>query len=82
MDQKTIFFSFNGPNGSYNSTDTNDFFHHSNHSTSVHIRMTRYQSRGIVSNAETTASTYQTVSEGVPVSRSTYYELPKDEWDT
>ena len=46
------------------------------------VRMARHQSREIVSNAEMTASTYQTVSEGVPISRSTYYSLPKDEWDT
>ena len=46
------------------------------------IRMARHQSRGIVSNADMTVATYQTVSEGVPISRSTYYELPKDEWDT
>ena len=46
------------------------------------VRMARHQSREIVSNAEMTASTYQTVSESVPISRSTYYSLPKDEWDT
>ena len=46
------------------------------------IRMAWHQSRGIVSNGEMNAATYQTFSEGVPVSRSTYYELPKDEWDT
>ena len=46
------------------------------------IRMAWHQSRGIVSNAEMTAATYQTFSEGVPISRSTFYELPKDEWDT
>ena len=46
------------------------------------IRMARHQSRGIVSNAEKTASTYQTFSDGVAISRSTYCDLPKDEWDT
>ena len=49
----------------------------------VHIiRMAWHKSGGIVSNAEMTAATNQTVSEGVPISRSTFYELPKDEWDT
>ena len=76
MDQKTIFFSFNSPNGSYNSTHTDDLFYYSNHSTSVHHKN---GSRGIVSNGEMTSSTYQTFSEGVPISRSTYYEVPKDE---
>ena len=39
------------------------------------IRMAWHQSRGIVSNAEMTASTYQTLSEGVPISRSTSYQI-------
>ena len=43
------------------------------------IRMAWHQSRGIVLNSEMTAVTYQ-ISEAI--SRSTYYMLPKDDWDT
>ena len=46
------------------------------------IRMAQHKSGEIVSNTDMTVATYQTFSEGVPVSRSTYYDLPKDEWDT
>ena len=48
------------------------------------IRMAQHKHKSgeIVSNTDMTAATYQTFSEGVPVSRSTYYDLPKDEWDT
>ena len=46
------------------------------------IRMARHQSRGIVINVEMTAATYQIANESEPISRSTYYELPKDDWDT
>ena len=38
--------------------------------------------RGIVSNDDMTAVTYQSVSGGKSKSRSTFYELPKDDWDS
>ena len=46
------------------------------------IRMAQHQSRGIVLNAEMTAVTYQIANESEAISRSTYYVLPKDDWDT
>ena len=46
------------------------------------VRMAQHKSGEIVSNTDMTVATYQSFSEGVPVSRSTYYDLPKDEWDT
>ena len=45
------------------------------------IRMARHQSRGIGLNVEMTAVTYQIAGESEPISRSTYYILPKDDWD-
>ena len=45
------------------------------------IRMALQRSRGIVTCAQTTVGTYQTVSERESISKSTFYPLPKDDWD-